>query len=336
MKHYSALLLLGLLGCSLPVQVGLFAEATATSAPTSAPTMPPATPSAPLGAEQNPLVLALPPSSRPQADVISAGNTLTSLLEKATGYEFVSVIPPNEMDLIRGFGNGDAHIAALSPFGYLLASKDGDAQAAFAREEDGGIFYGAEFIAPAKLNFLSYFDPIQEANIAEAPAALAQFADKKPCWTDPLSPSGYVVPLGMLKKALVTTREPAFLAGHPAVVRALYAGGICDFGATYVDARLYPGLEDELPDVTKKIEVIWRVPPIIPYETLVFSTELPVEMRRLLTRTLVDLMQTPEGKSAVQTLYGFRAMQIVNDGQYADFRAAVEASGLNLRGLIEH
>jgi ABC-type phosphate/phosphonate transport system substrate-binding protein len=102
-----------------------------------------------------------------------------------------------------------------------------------------------------------------------------------------------------------------------------------------VDARLYPGLEDALPEVTKKITVIWRIPPIIPYETLVFSRDLPVEMRRLLTRTFVDLMQTPEGKTAIQTLYGFNAMQIVTDGQYADFRAAVQASGLDLRALVE-
>jgi ABC-type phosphate/phosphonate transport system substrate-binding protein len=138
----------------------------------------------------------------------------------------------------------------------------------------------------------------------------------------------------MLRQAGVATREPAFLAGHPAVVRALYAGGICDFGGTYAGAIAYPGLEDELPEVTERIVVIWRIPAIIPYETLVFSRRLPVEMRRLLTRTLVDLMATPEGKAAIQTLYGFNAMQIVNDGQYADFRAAVEAAGLELPTLI--
>ena len=78
-------------------------------------------------------------------------------------------------------------------------------------------------------------------------------------------------------------------------MRALYAGGICDFGATYVGAIDYPGLEDELPEVKKRLEVIWRIPEIIPYETLVFSRRMPVEMRRLLTRTLVDLMGTTEG-----------------------------------------
>lgn len=322
-------------GCAIPVQIDLPGRATATPSPTITPTTIPPTPEAPLGTEANPVVVALPPTLLPQGPVLSAGEVLTSLLKKQTGYEFAAVIPPNEAELIDAFGRGNAHIASLSPVGYLLASDGGRAEAAFAREQDGEIFYGAELIAPAEPDFLSYYDPVEGANLAEARIALAQFAHKKPCWTDRSSPSGYVVPLGVLKKAGVLTREPAFLNSHPAVVRALYAGGICDFGGTYVDAMLYPGLEDELPEVTDRIAVIWRIPDIIPYETLVFSSRLPVEMRRLLTRTFVDLMQTPDGRAAMQTLYGFSAMQVVNDGQYAEFRSVVSASGLDLKSLIE-
>lgn len=335
MRRYLPLVLLGVLGCSLPVNIRLFSrpEPTATSVP--------ATPTAPvvdepLGSAENPVVLALPPSTiQPQPDVIQAGNVLTSLLAKTTGYKFVSVIPPGELELVGAFRLGNAHIASLSPFAYLLASQEGEAEAALAREQDGSIFYGTQFIARADADYTAYYDPIQDKNLAEADVALAQFKDKKPCWTDPLSPSGYVVPLGYLAEADVPTREPAFLASHPAVVRAVYAGGICDFGATYVDARSYPGLEDVLPDATKKIAVIWRVPPVIPYETVVFARSMPVEMRRLLIRAFVDLMATDEGKAAMQTLYGFTAMQVVQDSQYADFRAAVKASGLDLTTLIK-
>jgi ABC-type phosphate/phosphonate transport system substrate-binding protein len=78
------------------------------------------------------VVVALPPSTRPQDAVLSAGDVLISTLKKQTGYEFVSVIPASEIDLINGFGRGNAHIASLSPFGYLLAS-EGKAEAAFAR-----------------------------------------------------------------------------------------------------------------------------------------------------------------------------------------------------------
>ncbi len=313
MKRLAAVLLLILLGCSGRGGAGAPATTQPPATATAAPTPTAAVPSGPLGSKDNPLVLALPPSTSPQADVLAAGKTLTSLLEKTTGYKFVSVIPPNEKELIDAFGAGNANIAPLTPFGYLLASKQGWVEAAFAREQDGKAFYGAEFIARADASYQTYFDAVQSQNIREASVALSQFKDKKPCWTDRRSASGYVVPLGILAAAGIQTREPAFLASHPAVVRAVYAGGICDFGAAYVDARAYPSLEDQLPDVMHKVEVIWQIPPIIPYETLVFSQGMPVDMRRVLTRAFVDLTSDPDGSSAMQALYGFSTMQVAQE-----------------------
>ena len=337
MKRLFPLLLLGILACTLPGIGGLVQTPEPTSAPTATPSLTPtaSAPGAALGAAENPLILALAPTARATQDVLDAGKTLKALLEKATGYSIVSVIPPSETELVQAFGAGNAHVGILSPFGYLLASSENSVEAAFARQQDGSIFYGAQFIVQSEAGFTLYFDPIKDENMVEAPVALAQFNDKKPCWSDELSPSGYVVPLGFLKQANVETREPAFVAGHPTVIRAIYAGGICDFGATYVDARTYPGLEDAYPDVMKRVQVLWRVPPIIPYETLVFAHGMTEDMRRVLTRAFVDLMSTPDGKSAMQTLYGFDAMQVVQDSQYEDFRKVVQASGLDLVNLIK-
>ena len=274
-----------LTSCSLVPQP--WPTATPTPLPTEAPPLPtPLPPVSELGTSKAPLILALPPSAQLSAEVQDAGNALVGLLEKGTGYHIVSVLPPSESDLVQGFGNGNAHIGVLTPFAYLLASNDGNVEAAFAREQSGGIFYGAQFIARVDTGFTPYFDPIAQTNSEQAPVALNQFQEKKPCWTDERSPSGYVVPLGMLNEAKVQTREPAFLAGHVAVVRAVDVGGICDFGATYIDARTYPGLQDQYPDLMKKVEVIWRVPPIIPYETLVFIHGMDEEMRRNLMRKL--------------------------------------------------
>lgn len=336
-RRLLTLLLLGLLGCSLPVSVGLPAgskpTATAPAAPSTPTTVP--TPLAPLGSPKNPIVLALPPSTQPQSAVLSAGQTLTSLLEKETSLHVVSVLSPNEAELIHEFSLGNAHIAVLSPYGYLKASNAGLVQAAFGREQNGELFYGAELIARSDAGFTVYFDPVQGKNLADPAVALAQFMNKQPCWTDELSASGYVIPLGYLKQAGVTVREGAFLSSHPAVVRALYAGKICDFGATYIDARRYPGLEDELPDVLKKILVIWQTPAVIPYDVLVYGAGMPIETQRALSRAFVDLMSNPDGQSVMQTLYGFGAMQSVEDAQYADFRQGVQESGLDLDTLIK-
>jgi hypothetical protein len=46
-------------------------------------------------------------------------------------------------------------------------------------------------------------------------------------------------------------------------------------------------------------------------------------------------MSTADGKCAMQTLYGFDAMQVVQDGQYEDFHKAVKESELDLNSLIK-
>ncbi len=324
------MVLLGLLAC------GLIPAPRPAPAPTATLSLLPtaSAPNLPLGTDQNPLILALAPSAQPAQDAIRAADVLRAHLEKSTGYKIVTALPPDESGLVRAFGVGNAHIGVLSPFAYLLARDQGSVEAAFARQRNGKIFYGAQFIARKDAGFIAYFDPLKDENRAEAPAALSQFRDKKPCWADEFSPSGYVVPSGYLAEAHVPTRAPAFVSGHPTVVRAVYAQGICDFGATYVDARQYPGLEDEFPDVMKIVMVVWRTPPIIPYETLVYAHGMTEDMRRALTRAFVDEMSTPDGKSAMQTLYGIDAMEVVQDAQYDEFRRIVRASGLGLNNLL--
>ncbi len=329
-RRFLILFLVGLLAC------GLLPTPSPTPLPSAVPVTPTVTPppEAPLGSSGHPLILALAPSPQRDPNALNAGKTLQAQLEKRSGLRLSLVAPTSERELVEALKSGSVHLAVLSPFAYLEVSDSGAAEAAFGRQREEKVFYGAQFIVRSDAGFIPYFDPLKGENTAEASVALAQFADKKPCWSDPLSPSGYVVPLGYLRLAGLSTREAAFVSGQPTVVRAVYARGICDFGATYIDARAYPGLEDEFPDVMKKVVVVWRIPPIIPYETMVFARGMSVEMRRALRRAFVELLSTPEGRSAMQTVYGMDAMQVTQDGQYEEFRKAVRASGLDLHSLF--
>ena len=58
-------------------------------------------------------------------------------------------------------------------------------------------------------------------------------------------------------------------------------------------------------------------------------------MRRVIQRALIDLMLTPEGKAAMQTVYGVDVVQVVEDAAYAEFVAYAKASGLDLIDLIQ-
>ena len=327
--------LLFTLGCSFPLHVTLGTPtAIPTLTPTPGPTVAPQTPPEP-GTEQNPLILALTPSPRPTDPVIAAGDVLAAYLEERTGYRIVTVIPASEAALVDSLAKGNAHIASLSPYAFVMARGDNSVSALLARVRSGEMFYGAQILINREGEFTAYFDEARGENTVDAAAALIQFADKKPCWSDKFSPSGYVVPLGLLNQDQVTTRSGAFLEGQPNVVRGVYADDICDFGATFVDARENPVLEADYPDVMDKVLVAWRIPEIIPYENISMSASLPFEMRRNIQRAFLDFMITPEGKAAMQTVYGFDEMSPVEDAAYAEFILYVNASGLDLAELLD-
>lgn len=323
------------LGCTFPLQISLGAPTatptlTATLAATQAPI---ATPE--LGTEQNPLILALAPNSHPTDAVLAAGDQLAAYLEERTGYRIVTVIPSSEVQLVDSLSKGNAHIVSLSPYGYVLARDNNTVTALLARVRSGGMFYGAQIIINRQNEFTAYFDEARGENTTDLVTALKQFQDKKPCWSDETSPSGYVVPLGLLNQAQVQTRSGAFLEGQPNVVRGVYAADICDFGATFVDARTSPTLEADYPDVMDKVLVAWRIPAIIPYENISIAAGLPFEMKRVIQRAFIDFMTTPEGKAAMQTIYGFDEMLPVEDAAYTDFINYVKASKLDLLTLIQ-
>ena len=335
MKKLLLTLSLAILGCSSPVQLIL-----GTPTPTPTPTQLPAPTQTPLatpepGTEKNPLILALGISPHPSPELIAAGEVIAAFIESHTGYRVVTVVPASDKDLVEALDKGNAHIASLSPFAYLLARENDSVTAIMASIRDDQMFYGAQFIANRESGFISYYDAERDENTAEAAAALQQFQDKKPCWSDAISPSGYVVPFGVLNQAQVRVSSAAFLEGQPDVVRAVYADDICDFGATFIDARQLPALEANYPDVMDRIKVIWRVPNVIPYENISLSNSLPLEMRRVIQRAFIDLMLTPEGKSAMQTVYGMDELQIAEDVMYADFALYVKVSGLDLVDLIK-
>jgi len=335
MKKLFLALALAILGCSSPVQLILgtptqIPTPTQILAPTQTPLAPPE-----LGTKQNPLILALGTSPRPSAERISAGEVIAAFIESQTGYKLVTIVPSSESALVEAIGKGNAHIAALSPFGYLLARENHSATVTLASMHDKQAFYGAQFIANRKGKFTSYYDAERDENTAEAAVALKQFQDKKPCWSDAASPSGYVVPLGVLNQSQVPVSSAAFLEGQLNVVRAVYADDICDFGATFIDARQLPSLEADYSDVMDRVVVIWHIPKIIPYENISFSNLLPLEMRRVIQRAFIDLMLTPEGKAAIQTVYGIDDWQVAEDAMYDNFALYTKASGLNLAELIK-
>jgi phosphonate transport system substrate-binding protein len=316
--------------CNMP-RINLTpATATAVPAtPTADVTQTPASPTGELGLAENPLILALPPSAD-TPEQINAAREIAAQFTERTGYVVVVIVPDSYAALVEAFEKGNAHIALLDPLAYALAYQKDLVRAQYALVNEGEVKYGAQFLAARRDGFKSYFNAGIGVNTADASVALAQFSDKKPCWSEEISPSGYVIPLGALNQARVQTRTAAFMGGQTTVVRSLYVGGICDFGATYIDARKFPSLEDEMPDLFEQVLVVWQTPEIIPYEVLVFSTKMPQPMRDLFAGLIPAIKQTDAGNAAFKTAYNIDELQAANDGDFNEFHVFVRESRVDL------
>lgn len=304
--------------------------AQAISTDTPAPLLP--TPE--LGLTENPLILALPPSAN-SPEQLEAAKLIAAQFTERTGYTVVTVVPDSASALIDALEKGNAHIVLLDPYAYELAYQKGLVKAIYAMMKDGESMYGAQFLATRKGGFESFYNPVSGENTEDAKTALSQFADKKPCWSDEISASGYVVPLGFLNENQIVTKPAAFVGGHPTVVRSLYASGICDFGATYIDARKFPSLEDEFPDLIEQVIVVWQIPEIIPYDVIALSTNMSEGMRQLFSDQIAAIMQTDNGRQAFKTAYGIEELQVSNDGFYEEFRIYLDEAAVDLPTLVK-
>jgi phosphonate transport system substrate-binding protein len=310
-----------------------------TEAPKPTEVPPTEVPAPELGTPENPIIMALAPSATTQ-ELIASGEAIAKQLSDLTGYTITTTVPTSYGALVEAMGAEQAHIGWLPPFAYVIANAKGYADVGLVTIRRGSTTYGAQFIAHADAGFTPYFDPAANegkgANTADAKTALAQFDGKKPCWTDPLSSSGYVIPLGIIQNAGIKPKTGAFVQGHPTVINSIYLspkGEICNFGATFVDAR--SNVAEQFPDVNEKVIVIWRTDPTIPNDNVSFTANLPEEIRAKIAEALLKMAETEEGKAALKAVYSIDGLQQVDDTFYDEFRVYLEASGVDVASLVK-
>ena len=333
-----AILVLAISACApatpAPTEEPVVVEPTAVP-PTKVPE-PTATAVPELGTADNPLIMALAPSATTQ-ELQTGGQAIADKLSELTGYTITVTVPTNYAAMIEAMGAGNAHIGWLAPVQYIVAHGKGYADVGLATVRNGSNHYGLQYVANAAAGFTSYYDAATGKNTADAATALAQFADKKPCWTDPLSASGYILPSGLLKANDIKTKAGAWVQGHPTVIKSVYLspkGEICDFGATYIDAREYPVLADEYPHIMDEVIVVWQIPAVIPYDGLFLSSSLPADLQTQLRAALAQVGLSGEGQRLMASLYNVENMIPVEDVFYAEFVRYITASGADWDSLV--
>jgi len=286
-----------------------------------------------LGSASNPIIVAFEPSGT-SSEITTGGQELLAELTTETGLTFKGVVPTSYAALTEAMGSGNAQIGWMATFAYLLAHEKGYADVALITARFGSDHYGSQFIANVSSGFTPAADvPGTEAELAPT---LEQFKGKVPCFGDPESTSGYVVPLIFLKNAGLTDADipaPVFTGGHTQTVQALYNGGTCDYGATYVDAR--SSIAKDYPDVNDKVIVVYQTQAIIPNDNMSYAPDMPQDLRTTITAAMLKIATTEAGLKALNDLYQISGLTQVDDTAYDQFRSYLATAGIDISTYVK-
>jgi phosphonate transport system substrate-binding protein len=271
-----------------------------------------------LGTEENPIVFAFVPSADTQ-EVIESAEKISEMISEKTGYVIKGEVGTSYSAVIEAMGTGKAHIGTLATFAYILAHEKYGVDCALVSVRYGSPYYKGQIIAGVDTGI----------------ETLEDTKGKTACWVDAASTSGYIIPRIMLKAVGVDPdtdlAQQTEAGSHDAVALSVYAGD-CDFGATYIDAR--DRIEEDYPDVKEKTFVVTESPEI-PNDGLQFIKDFPSDMRENIVNALLELMETEEGVEAMGSAYGWEGVIEKDDSFYDEFRAVLEASGVDIEELAE-
>lgn len=293
----------------------------------------------PLGSQSNPFVIGIV-SEAVDPQVEGSVTNLASRIAELSGYSVIGEVYPSYNQLIAALEEGKVHATWMPPLTYLYASQYGLAEVVLLTNHFGVYQYGTQFLANVNSGFTPYYDPISGKSSADAATALAQFQDKRPCWVEPQSTSGYILPAGLLRLNNIPTQPSAITQSHTAVVRGLYIRGICDFGATYSivgDPRTASNVQQDLQDVMNRVLIIWKSEASIPNVNLSLLAGLSEHDRQVLTTAFTDLANTPEGLQLLSLSagnYQIDEIKPVLDEIYNPLRDVVKALEIDLKETI--
>ncbi len=271
-----------------------------------------------LGTEENPIIWSFVPSGEMER-VASGAQAVADLLHDKTGYFFKTNVATEYAGVIEALSADPpaAHMASLATFAYVLAAERGVAEAKLVSVRYGTPTYNGQFIVR------------KDSGISN----LSDLKGKSFGRPDPLSTSGWIIPMLSIRAAGVnpdTDLSEVIDAGsHDAVVAAVYNGDV-DAGATYVDARTR--VEKNFPDVMEKV-VVLGVTTDIPNDGVQFIPSMSDEMKDKITKALLEIAATEEGKEALKTAYQWNALEEHDDTFYDPFRQVLQASGLSIEEL---
>jgi phosphonate transport system substrate-binding protein len=272
-----------------------------------------------LGSEENPIIWAFVPSGEMER-VAAGAQSVADLLYEKTDLYFDTLVATEYAGVIEALRSDPpaAHMASLATFAYVMAADMGVVEAELVSSRFGNAFYNGEIIART------------DSGVTK----LTDLKGKTFARPDPLSTSGWIIPMITLKAAGVDPERDIKVVdagSHDAVVAAVYNGEVAG-GACYVDARTR--IEEDHPDVMEKIAVI-EVSVNIPNDGVQFHPSVPQELRDKIVNALLEIVETEKGKEALNTAYQWTALEKHKDDFYDPFRQVLQAAGIKAQDLMQ-
>jgi phosphonate transport system substrate-binding protein len=280
--------------------------------------------SAPLGTEQNPVKLALAPSTETQK-VLAASEPLVKLVEKETGLRVKLSVPTSYAAVIEAMGTHNVDVGWLAPLAYVLAHDRVGAELLVANVRGGSATSVGQIVVRADSGITS----------------LEGLRGKRFAFTDDASVTGHHLPAALFSAQglhpSTLFAETTFAGGDDRVLMAVYSrqvdGGAIRGdsapGSAGVSAVARTSFQPLPPDLAEQMRVIARTDPI-PNDTVGVRKGVPPELGRKIRDGLLRVAATPAGATALHELYGIDGLAPVTDAELAPLRTAVRLLDLDL------
>jgi len=279
-----------------------------------------------LGSFDRPIILAFTPSAEVQR-IQASGNAIASALGAATGLRWKVLIPTSYAAEIEAMCAGQADMAFIAPLQMtlLLDKKCGSPILGALRLDETG-----------KLS--TTFNSQVLVRTDSGINSLLDLKGKKFAFVDPVSTSGHLFPLILVKQK--TGQEPKaffsetiFAGSHPNAVLAVYNKRV-DGAASFTDARLRTLGKPELaanmpPDILQATKVIDKAGPI-PNDGIALRAGFPVELGKQVKQALLDYATTAAGKKSLKDLFNWDGIQEISATTFDPLIEAARLGGIDV------
>jgi len=307
----------GRLGWALAAVILITACGGGTSTSGGATSTPGASKTARIGSFDRPVVFAFTPS-QDVARITASGNAMASALATATGLRWKVSIPTSYAAQIEAMCAGQADIAAIAPLQMTLLLDKGCGTPILGalRKDDTGAL---------ATTYKSQILVRSDSGITD----LNGLKGKKFAFVDPISASGYLFPLNLVKAK--TGQDPKtffgstiFAGGHDKAALAVYQGTV-DGAASFIDVRTSPGMPS---DILTKTKVIDTAGPI-PNDGVAVAKGFPADVQAQVVKALIDYCAGP-GASTCASLFNWNGLKEVTADFYNPVRDAAKLAGIDV------